>query len=145
MLDSSQPYLSAFRGSFFGLHSWQDLTDFWQVLKNHADAGWYVYAIGEPPPMHTMTVEQLHHFIDEIDLLLRREHDEDYCGIVYVDHKTEPAFIKVYDPNNLGVVCGSSTNPPLPGWIISRLPPVDLQAAIIVPQSRRRWWQRLWA
>ena len=145
MQNSTQDYLSAFRGSFYGLRTWQDLTDFWQVLKLHADAGWYVYAIGEPPPTHTLTSEQLRRFIDEIDVLLRREHDEEYCGIVYVDHKTEPSFIKVYDPNNLGVVCGSSTNPPLPGWVMSRIPPVDLHAAIIVPQSRRRWWQRLWA
>lgn len=136
-------FMQAFRGSFYGLRSWQDLADFWQVLNTQAE-DWYVYAIGEAPPQHVLTAKQLQHFITEIDVLLHREHDEEYCGIVYVDSKTAPTYIKIYDPNNLGVVCGFSDNPPLPGWILSRIPPVDLQAAIQVTQSRRRWWSRLW-
>lgn len=137
-------YLTALRGSFYGLLSWQDLTDFWQVLKAGADDHWYIYAVGESPPAQTSSREQLLKFIDEIDALLHREHNEEYCGIVYVDDKRTPGFIKIYDPNNLGVVCGYSDNPPLPGWILSRIPPVDLNTAILVPQNRRRWWQRLW-
>jgi hypothetical protein len=143
--DTPNPFVSNFRGSFFGLMQWDDLAAFWQVLREHAEQNWYIYAIGEAPPIQPVSADQLRHFVDEIDVLLRREHEEDYCGIVYVDSKTVPTYIKIYDPNNLGVVCGSSDNPPLPGWIISHLPPVDLQAAIVVPQSRRRWWSRLWA
>jgi len=143
--DSPDEFVQAFRGSFYGLLSWQDLAAFWEVLTTQSAAGWYVYAIGEAPPQQTLSAEQLQHFIAEIDTLLHREHDEDYCGIVYVDSKTDPAYIKIYDPHNLGVVCGSSDNPPLPGWILSRIPPVGLQAAILVPQSRRRWWSKLWA
>ena len=86
---------------------------------------------------------QLQRFITEIDALLRREHDEDYCGIVYADDPSAPGMIKIYDPNNLGKVCGYSANPPLPGWVLSRLPPADLQAAQVQPAGRRRWWQRL--
>jgi hypothetical protein len=40
------------------------------------------------------------------------------------------------------VSCGYSDNPPLPGWILSRIAPADLQAAAL-PGNRRRWWQRL--
>jgi hypothetical protein len=55
--------------------------------------------------------------------LLREEHREAYCGIVYADDLENPRLIKIYDPNKLGSSCGSSKNPPGPGWIMSRLPP----------------------
>ena len=90
------------------------------------------------------TSADLLRFIDEIDRLLRREHDEDYCGIVYADDPVAPTMVKIYDPNNLGVSCGYSDNPPLPGWVLSRLAPVDLAAAR-QPAGRRRWWQRLFS
>ena len=82
---------------------------------------------------------------EQIDELLRREHDEQYCGIVYVDDVNAPSFVKIFDPNNLGVSCGYSDSPPLPGWILSKLPPVDLQAPVPQPGNRRRWWRRLFA
>jgi len=138
----ADPYLSAFRGSFTSALRWPQLDALWErVLAN--PEGWYVYAIGEAPPETPADAEQLQRFVAEIDVLLRREHDEDYCGIVYADEPSDPAMIKIYDPNNLGVVCGFSTNPPLPGWVLSRLPPVDLPAAQAPAAGRRRWWQRL--
>jgi hypothetical protein len=139
----NQTFLSAFRGNFAGLLRWSELDAFWTVLKQQAGAGWYIYTIGEAPPPTPLSANELIHFIDELDVLLHSEHKEDYCGIVYVDSKTSPTFIKVYDPNNLGVVCGYSDNPPLPGWIISQLRPVDLNAALSPTQSRRRWWNRI--
>jgi hypothetical protein len=92
-----------------------------------------------------MGVEDLNRFITEIDNLLRSEHDEKYCGIVYADDLQAPSFVKIYDPHNLGVSCGYSDNPPLPGWILSKLPPVDLPAAQHVPKNRKRWWRALFA
>ncbi|MEJ2360994.1 MAG: hypothetical protein P8Z75_06150 [Gammaproteobacteria bacterium] len=141
--DQLPDYLQAFRGSFTSLLRWDDLDAFWQVLEARADANWYIYAIGEPVPDMPASADQVKTFIAEIDKLLRQEHEEDYCGIVYVDDKTEPSFIKIYDPNNLGVSCGFSDNPPMPGWILSRLAPVELNDKTFLPQNRRRWWQRL--
>jgi hypothetical protein len=138
----ADPYLSAFRGSFTSALRWHQLDALWQQVLAVPE-GWYVYAIGEPPPMAPADADQLQRFVTEIDALLRREHDEDYCGIVYADDPSAPAMIKIYDPNNLGVVCGYSTNPPLPGWVLSRLPPVDLPAVQAPTAGRRRWWQRL--
>lgn len=137
------PFLLAFRGSLVGLRKWQDLDLFWQTLKSNPDKQWYIYAIGEPVPTEPVTLAQLERFIEEADKLLREEHQEDYCGIVYVDDKTNPQFIKIYDPNNLGVVCGSSDNPPLPGWTLSLVPPVEINQQTFTPQNRKRWWQRL--
>lgn len=142
---SSNPFLQAYRGSFVGIRQWQDLETFWETLKTKADNNWYIYAIGESVPGSPASSEQLKQFVREIDLLLRREHEEDYCGIVYVDNKNDPQFIKIYDPNNLGVVCGFSDSPPLAGWTITRIPPVELTTATFLPQNRRRWWQRLFS
>jgi len=136
-------YLEAFRGRFSGILRWHQLDALWHRVRRDSDGGWYIYAVGEEPPTSTATSEQLRHFVAEVDALLRREHDEDYCGIVYADSREEPSFIKVYDPNHLGMVCGSSSRPTLPGWTLSKLAPVDLPAAMPPPQARRRWWQRI--
>ena len=136
-------YLAAFKGNFTSTMRWNDLDVFWRVLKNYADDNWYIYAVGEVPPETMADKTHFLNFIDKIDTLLHQEHDEDYCGIVYVDDKEAPEFIKIFDPNNLGVTCGFSDNPPLPGWILSRVQPVDLGAALSPPKNRQRWWQQL--
>lgn len=136
-------YLQAFRGNFTNLLKWPDLDAFWQTLKQKTNTDWYIYAIGENVPETPATTEHLLTFIQEIDKLLREEHEEDYCGIVYVDDKVDPNFVKIYDPNNLGVTCGFSDNPPLPGWVLSTLKPVELNATTFLPQNRRRWWSKL--
>ena len=139
----SDSFLTAFRGSFTSALRWPHLDALWERVRERADAGWYLYAIGEPPPEAPADAGQVQRFVAEIDDLLRREHDEDFCGIVYADDLAAPALIKIYDPNNLGVVCGYSDNPPLPGWVMSKLPPVDLPASRQAPKGRRRWWRRL--
>jgi hypothetical protein len=145
MTDSSEEFRAAFRGTFSGVLRWEQLDALWARIRADAAAYWYLYAVGEAPPSATLSADDLIRFIDEVDLLLRREHAEDYCGIVYVDDMATPAFVKIFDPNNLGVSCGYSDTPPLPGWILSKLPPVDLQESTPLPGNRRRWWQRLFA
>lgn len=136
-------FLDAFHGRFSGLLRWEQLSTFWEVLLNHNDGEWYVYAVGEEPPQKTASTAELSTFISEIDQLLRRDHDEDYCGIVYADNRETPTFVKIFDPNNLGISCGASSLKPLPGWIISRLAPTDLPNAIQHSGSRKRWWQKI--
>ncbi len=139
---NQRDYMTAFRGSFTSALRWHHLDDLWERLRRNPE-GWYVYAVGESPPTETAPPETFLDFLAEIDQLLRAEHDEDYCGIVYADDLQSPAMVKIYDPNNLGVVCGYSENPPLPGWVLSRIPPVDLEAERPPPNNRRRWWQKL--
>jgi len=143
MMNAPHPFLSAFRGSFTGILRWPQLDELWETLKQSDRDNWYIYAVGEPPPEVKADEQQLLQFISEIDKLLRHDHQEDYCGVVYVDDKQAPEFIKIYDPNNLGVSCGYSDNPPLPGWILSTLQPVDLPTALPAPGNRKRWWQKL--
>jgi hypothetical protein len=143
--DPQQAFMQAFRGSFTSALRWHHLDDLWECLAERADLGWYIYAVGESPPEQPVDAARLHEFLREIDKLLRQEHEEDYCGIVYADDLKEPTFVKIYDPNNLGVVCGYSDNPPLPGWLLTRIRPFDLKAGQVVPKNRKRWWQRLFA
>ncbi len=143
-LDTTQnPYLLAFRGSFTSALRWHQLDALWARIKERADAGWYLYAVGEPPPAAASDATGVEVFVAELDQLLRAEHREDYCGIVYADDLQTPTFVKIYDPNNLGVVCGFSNSPPLPGWVMSLIPPVDLPSTRPPPRNRRRWWKRL--
>ncbi|MFV1973714.1 MAG: hypothetical protein ACC648_08340 [Thiohalobacterales bacterium] len=137
------PFLAAFRGRFQNILRWEQLEQLWEVLRHDAGSNWYIYAIGEQPPEQPVSAELLRTFLSEIGQLLRKEHEEDYCGIVYTDSLETPAFVKIFDPNNLGVSCGFSDNPPLPGWILSRLPPVDMCSIAVLPGNRKRWWQRL--
>ena len=135
-------YLAAFRGSFISALRWHQLDDLWERLREQPE-NWFVYAVGHTPPRSVASREEFLNFLEEIDRLLRTEHDENYCGIVYADDPQKPSMVKIYDPNNLGVVCGYSDNPPLPGWVLSRIPPVDLEADRPLPNNRRRWWKRL--
>ena len=143
MSTTSEDYLIRFKGSFVSAMRWEQLDRLWQVLRERAGLGWYLYAVGEEPPRKSADAEQVEHFIARIDELLRNEHEEDYCGIVYADDMENPTFVKIFDPNNLGVSCGFSDNPPLPGWVMSLMPPTDLQVAMPPPNNRRRWWQKL--
>jgi len=140
---SPDPFRAAFRGSFAGMLRWPQLDALWERVREDAGGGWYIYAVGEDPPREPADAEAVRRFVDEIDGLLRREHQEEFCGIVYADEPRAPEFVKIFDPNNLGVSCGYSDNPPLPGWILSKLPPADLKARGPLPGNRRRWWRRL--
>lgn len=143
--DPQQIFTQVFRGSFTSALRWHHLDALWERLREQADHGWYIYAVGEAPPVEPASAERLQHFLQEINELLRKEHEEEYCGIVYADDLKEPTFIKIYDPNNLGVSCGHSDNPPLPGWLLTRIRPYELASQQVVPKNRRRWWQRLFS
>ncbi|WP_020396914.1 hypothetical protein [Thiolinea disciformis] len=139
----SDAFLVAYRSTFFGVLSWTQLDELWRLVLAESSASWYVYAVGEIPPISVANSSELGVFIRKLDSLLRKEHQESYCGIVYADDLKHPSFIKIFDPHNLGSTCGSSKIKPLPGWILSKLPPVDLPGAFPAPNNRRRWWQTL--
>ncbi len=131
-----------YTGRLWSVLAWDQLTALWERID--PAAGWYLVAVGVPPaPTLASGAADVSAFIERIDALLRAEHRESYCGIVYADDLENPRLIKIYDPNNLGSSCGYSKNPPLPGWIISRVPPDASVVAGAAPGNRRRWWQGL--
>ena len=135
------PYLRACNGRLTGVLRWPDLDALWTQLLRRNDGRWYVYAVGAQPPASPASPDQFERSLAEIRQRLLDEHKEDYCGIVYVDDPAEPGFVKIFDPGNLGAVCGFSEHPPLPGWTLSRVAPDDLTRASSLPRGRNRWWR----
>lgn len=142
-MTADNAFMQAFHGSFAGILRWEQLNRLWESVRTRGQAGWYIYVVGDHPPASAVSAEALAQFIFELDARLRHEHDEDYCGIVYVDDLLMPSFVKIYDPHHLGAVCGSSAHPPLPGWVLSLIPPADLQAAQAASRAGLHWWKRL--
>jgi hypothetical protein len=138
----SQEFLQRMDGTFHGMLKWKDLDALWARVRANPE-GWYVSLIGVEPAQQTMSAAALDTFVSEVDSLLRREHEYDYCGIVYVDDPEQPAFIKIFDPYNLGSSCGSSGVRIPPRWVLSRVPPALIMDEAPLPNSRRRWWQKL--
>jgi hypothetical protein len=134
-------FLRRFEGGSSGILHWSALDALFDRLRAQPDCNWYVYAVGETPPVAPLDASQLDYFLTEIAQLLRSEHDHDYCGVVYVDSSEHPRMIKIFDPNNLGSSCGSSGLRVLPGWVLSLDPPINLRDATPQTGSRRRWWR----
>lgn len=129
-----------YNGLLFSLMSWEQLEAFWGKIDRNA--GWHLYAVGEALPEKAADAEATARFLREIDALLRRDHHEDYCGIVYTDNLDSPSLIKIYDPNNLGSSCGGSGKHTIPpGWVMSRVPPREIAHGGVVAANRKRWWQ----
>ncbi len=140
MTDTSE-FDRQYNGLLYSVMRWDQLTAFWQ--KVDAGAGWYLYAVGHELPQTTSPADKVQQFMRELDELLRRDHHEDYCAIVYADDLDAPNFIKIYDPNHLGSSCGSSSmkTSVLPGWLMSKTPPRELEMHGFVTGQRKRWWQ----
>jgi len=141
--NTESDFLTAFRGRFVGILRWEQFDTLLETISARAEKGWYVYHVGESPPTEPLSSELFRHVLQEINILLRKEHEHDYCGIVYANSLTEPSFVKVFDPNHLGSGCGTLGIPVLPGWVLSLLKPVDLPTAFPPPNNRRRWWKRV--
>ena len=139
----SNDFLATFNGKFYGVLRWKQLEDLWQVVKRDNESGWYIYAVGETLPTHKITGESVNSCVGELNQLLRREHDEDYCGVVYTDSFETPRLIKVFDPNNLGTSCSIASKGPLPSWVISKILPEELSNQEKQTVNRRRWWQTI--
>jgi len=129
-------------GQFQGILHWPQLDDLWARVRAEPE-GWYASLAGEAPPEAPLDAEALGKFVAEVDALLRREHEYDYCGIVYADDPARPSLIKIFDPHNLGSSCGCSGAKIPPRWVLSRMKPERIEDDAPLPGSRRRWWQAL--
>lgn len=134
-----------FNGKFYGVLRWQQLNHIWDVVKSDEAESWYIYEINESTPETATKNNDLTLKIEQIDLHLRKEHDEDYCGIVYADNLENPEFIKVFDPENLGTSCSIAKTPPLPKWIISKVKPQVLTLKKEDTNKPKRWIGKLFS
>lgn len=139
-----QTFTETLNGTLYGVMRWTQ----WEMLCGQLRDGgqaWYFYAVGCGVPDAPLEGAELDKAIREIDLLLRREHDENYLGIVYVDDIANPRLVKIYDPNNLGSSCGSCGYTIPPGWMLSLQAPGPIASDIPLPGNRRHWWQNLFS
>jgi len=138
MSEVENDFQARLKGRFQGMLHWQQLDALWARVKQ---GEWYVYQLGEAVPDTPLCGEQLVQRIDALDKLLREEHREKYCGIVYADDAEAPTLVKVYDPSHMGSSCSNGAAPSPPGWILSVTPPQAIELHAPVPNNRRRWWQ----
>ncbi len=141
-MTASDEFKTIYNGRFTSALRWPQLDALWEQIKINPE-NWYIYCVGETLPSEPAAVSSLLAFITEVDTLLRRDHDYDYCGIVYADNMTQPKLIKIYDPNNLGASCGSSGQKIEPRWVLSKVIPQQIQDDSPIPMNRKRWWSRL--
>jgi hypothetical protein len=142
MTQSASTFTQQLNGNFIGMLHWAQLDELWCRVRAEPE-GWYASQSGQLVPTAPMTADALNCFVDEVDALLRREHKQDFCGIVYADHREYPGFIKIYDPHNMGSFCSCSSTPIAPLWVLSRSQPEHIQDDSVVHEPRGGWWQRL--
>lgn len=135
---ATDEYKQACLGKFTSILKWEDLDGFWQTV-HASESPWFIYDTDLEPPINVVSHEELMSFIRRANTMLHERHKQDYCGIVYADNLDEPHMVKIYDPDNLGVVCGYSDNPPLPKWILSHLHPASLARPAKEPPFWRKW------
>ncbi len=144
-MTTSDCFIDALNDRFSGVLSWQQLQELWEIVRREAAAGWFIYAIGEPLPPAPRNAADIERFIAAIDALLRHDLRDDSCtGVVYADNRVNPQLIKIYDPFHMGSACRRGAAAPLPGWILTRIPPTELKPDRVLPENRRRWWRELW-
>lgn len=148
---SDNPFEERLWGRFSGVLRWEQLEALWERVLAEPE-GWYLYEVGEAVPEDTVDPHGLGGLLHDVDRVLREKHRHDYCGIVYVDDPALPGLIKIYDPGNLGVVCGPGNERVLPRWILSRERPQPLRGDNAVegagngaPGDDRVWWRRFFS
>ena len=134
-----------FRCKFYGVLRWYQLDHVWDVVKSDKADGWYINEINKSVPDTITQDTDLILQIEQIDQYLRKEHDEDYCGIVYVDNLDKPEFIKVFDPKKLGTSCSIAKTPSLPKWTISKVKPQDLTLQKETSNKPKHWLGNLFS
>ncbi|HIF47419.1 hypothetical protein [Candidatus Thioglobus sp.] len=118
-------YFQQFKGRFLGVMQLDDCDTLLQTLIQNPD-NWYVYDTLETMPSSTISADNFITKINNIKAIIDEDHEERYCGIVYVDDLKKPSFVKIFHPKNLGKTCGSSENPPMPQWLITKEKPMDV-------------------
>lgn len=131
-------------GYLVGILHWPQLDALWRCVRADPQ-GWYASQVGQAPPASPLDAAALNRFVDAVDALLRREHDHDFCGIVYADHLEQPALIKIYDPSQMGSFCSCASAPTPARWVLSRCRPDPIPDDPPKPATPPRGWRRLFS
>jgi hypothetical protein len=121
-------YLENFRGRFIGLLRWDDCDELLEILKSDP-SDWYVYDTLTEVPDVVLTAELFLLKLAEMKEILVADHKGKRCGTVFTNDLNKPTFVKIFNPNNLGKVCGGSDSPAIPQWLLSKEKPADIAEA----------------
>lgn len=130
-------YLDKFQSRFVGVIEWDDYNALFDTLTANPANNWYLYDTTAGLPSETIDAKNLVTQLKSIKSIIKTEHQERYCGIVYVDDLKNPNFVKIFHPNNLGKSCGSSEHPPIPQWLLSKIPPQDVVEKFAPPSQKQ--------
>jgi len=119
-------FIERFNGRFNGIMNLEECFEFFNNLKSNP-CDWYLYDTDKSPSVETLSKESFIQSIEEIKNIIKTDHSESYCGLVYVDDLNNPEFFKIFHPKNMGKTCGGSDNPPLPRWVFSKTLPENLE------------------
>jgi hypothetical protein len=132
-------YLDKFQSRFIGVMQWEGCNALFDTLTTNPEDDWYLYDTAAAVlPSETIDIESLTVQLKSIKSIIETEHQERYCGIVYVDDLKEPNFVKIFHPNNLGKSCDSSENPPIPQWLLSKTQPIDVVEKFGPPPEKQQ-------
>jgi len=129
-------YIDEFQGRFIGIMQWDDCHELFNKLIDQP-TDWFLYDTLTTVPVSTVDAQNFKDRIHEIKKILTEEHQERYCGIVYTDNLETPNFVKIFHPSNLGKSCGSSEHPPIPQWLLSKTPPIDVVEKFGPPEKEK--------
>jgi hypothetical protein len=110
-------YLAQFQDRFIGIMQWEDCHALFEKLSNNSN-DWYLYNTSKVVPKTVVNANDFLNAINNIKKVIKSEHQERYCGIVYTNDLNNPDFVKIFHPNNLGKSCGSSEIPIV--WIVAK-------------------------
>lgn len=119
------PYWQAYQGPFSGLLNWPDVERFWQVLAQDPQ-GWYAFDFLADPPQDVLSAQAFETQVQAMRELINSGRETSHCFALFADDVTQPDFVKIFDPGNLGASCGSSGSRTYPRWTLSRIAPTPL-------------------
>lgn len=134
-----QMFEQSLSGRFENMLSWAQLDALWEKVNSSGEK-WYLYEVGMEVPETALSSKELASEIQNLDKVLRANHDHDYCGIVYADNPDKPKLVKIYGPKNLGASCGSSGSKVWPRWVLSLMPPTPVGTALD-GAGKPKWWK----
>jgi len=112
----------AYQGRAAGLLNWKDVDALWPLLKAQPE-GWFVYDLETAPPTAPLSSVDFKAFLPQAEALVNERRDRSHSGAIYIDNPETPAFIKIFDPTNMGTSCGGDHEMIFPRYILSKIKP----------------------
>lgn len=116
------PFWVKFNSRYIGLLNWADVDQLWEVLLA-SPHDWYIFDMESDLPEKTLDETEFESFLRDTLTFLHKRQQGSHCGFVYADDRQHPEFVKIFDPQKMGVSCGGSGARVYPRWTLSQIVP----------------------